>query len=127
MADTNVVSDLSKLPDVLQVNARDVDVEENAEIVNVLLLDQVIEIRPDRLECLRQLLAIGDRIHREIEGGHAGIGQPVDDLGARQTAVGGHIDPEALLHGVVGDFVRKIRPEQNLASHQCQNPATAVV
>ena len=35
--------------------------------------------------------------------------------------------PEALLHGVVEDLMHKLRPQQDFAPHQCQNPATAVV
>jgi len=37
--DAHVVSDFGKLPDVLQVNSGDVDVEEDAEVVNVLFID----------------------------------------------------------------------------------------
>ena len=125
--DPDVMGDFRQAPDVFQVDSRDVDVEEDAESVDILLLDQVFEVRPDRFEGFRQLLTIRDRIDGEVESGDARIAEPIDHIGTHQAPVGRDIDPEALPRGIIGHFVREIRSEQDLAAHQRQHPAAGVV
>src|SRR6202007_3154761 len=78
-------------------------------------------------ESLGQTGLLVPRVQRKIEYGYASISEPISDPGAQQTAVGAHIDPEALLGRVVGHLVRKLRSQQRIAPHQRQHTATVIV
>src|SRR5579885_52534 len=45
----------------------------------------------------------------------------------RRSATRAYINPESLLRRVVDNLVRELRPQQRLASHQCEHPASVVV
>ena len=60
-------------------------------------------------------------VQREVENGDSCVPKPVGNFGAEQTPVGADVYPESIFGGVINDFVRKIRPQQGLASHQRQD------
>ena len=63
----------------------------------------------------------------ELESGNAGVGETVDDFRAQEAGVRGEIDPEALLRGVIDNFVNKIRTNQRFAPRRGQNAARSFI
>lgn len=72
------VRDLSQLLDVLEISARDVDVEEDILAVAVLFFDQILKIAANRGERLGQAGLFVHYVDGEVESGHSGIGEPID-------------------------------------------------
>ncbi len=117
--DTVVVRQLGQTPHVFQIVAADIDVQETRVAVLVLLLHHVVEVGADGHHRLRQSAArhIVPCIDCEIDGRNAGIGDFVDHLRPQQTAIGGQVNPEPLLRGVIDDFVGEVWTQQRLAAH----------
>ncbi len=67
---------LSNITSMLLKTA-DVDIEENRIAVLVLFLDQIVEIRANRYQCLRQTRFFVDGVSSEVEGGNSGVSEPV--------------------------------------------------
>src|SRR5262249_1651297 len=103
--DAVVVGNFDELLHVFDVGAADVGVEENGVAVAVLPTDEIGEIGADVFEGFRQAGLFGDGVDGEVNGGDAGVGEPVGNFGPEQTGVGGEIDPEIFFRGVINDLV----------------------
>src|SRR5208282_1725705 len=103
--DAVVTGQLGQLPDVFQIIAANVDIEENRVSVLVLLAHQVIKILADGNHRLGQSGLDVPGIDGQVDGGHAGVRQTVDQIRLHQPSVGGDINPEAFFGGVVDDLL----------------------
>src|SRR5689334_1783332 len=101
-----------QLLDVFQVRAADVHVEEYGVAVAVLFPNQVIKVLPDRTQRLRQTGLFVHYVDRKVDRCYSCIRNPVDNLVAKQSRVGGQIDPESLLRGVVNNLVHELGAKQ---------------
>src|SRR5882724_737625 len=99
----------------------DVDIEHDRVAVVMLALDQVIEIRPNRVQRFRQRLALFYRINGQIKCGNARVAETIDYIRLHQAAIGWQVNENISLSTVVDDLVDKLWPQQRFATHQGQN------
>jgi len=76
---------------------------------------------------LGQARLLVPRIHGKIEDVDASISQSVGDFGPEKASVRANINPKALFGCVIHHFVRKLRSQQRLASHESDHSATMIV
>jgi hypothetical protein len=102
----------------------DVDVEEDEVPVLLLLLDGVAELRFDREQRLRKPFARRDAIHREVDRGHSGATDLVNELLIHEVAVRRQVHEEALLAAVANHLEDEVLPHERLAAHEGNNSAS---
>src|SRR5882724_7407187 len=96
----------------------DVDIEHDRVAVVMLALNQVIEVRPNRVQRFRQRLALLYRINRQIKRGDARIAKTINYIRLHQAAIGWQVDENISLSTVVDDIVDKLWSQQRFATHQ---------
>ena len=95
-ANTVLAAELSQLPDILQVGARDVDAQEDGIAVAVLLLYQVVEVRPDGIERFGQAWFFADAVNGHVEGSDPGIREAIGHSRCQQASIGRKVEITAL-------------------------------
>src|SRR5689334_13639663 len=99
----------------------DVDIEHDRVTVDLLLLDQIVEVRSNRLEGFWQRLPFFHRVDSEIDGRETGVAETIYYIGLHQPAVGRQVDEDVFHRAVVDDLVNELRPQQRFATHQRQH------
>ena len=119
--DAVVVSNLGQLLNIVHVVMADVDIEHHRVAVVMLPLDEIIEVRPNRIERFGQRLSFLDRINRQVDSRDASVAQAIDHVRLHQPAVGRQVNEDVFLGAVVNDLVNELWPQQRFATHQRQH------
>jgi len=68
-----------------------------------------------------------DDIHGKIERCNTGVGKAIGYAGTQEPGVGWNIHPESLLGRIVDNLMSEIGPQERLATHQGEDPASGRV